>query len=47
MKIKDKLAGNTALIITHRPEILKICDEVISFGNGEQLHNIANSDILS
>lgn len=33
-KIKEKLAGKAALIITHRPEILKICDEVISFGNG-------------
>ena len=31
-KIKEKLAGKAALIITHRPEILKICDEVILIG---------------
>ncbi len=28
--IKEKLSGKTVLIITHRPEILKICDEVIT-----------------
>lgn len=31
--LKGYLKGRTAIIITHRPEILKICDKVIRFGD--------------
>ncbi len=29
--LKEKLKGKTAIIITHRPKILEICDRVIDF----------------
>lgn len=33
--LKEYLADRTAIIITHRPEILKICDKVIKLDNPE------------
>lgn len=33
-KIREKLRGKTALIISHRPRILEVCDEIVRFTSG-------------
>lgn len=35
--IKEKLKGKTAIIITHRPKILEICDRVIDFAGDRNI----------
>lgn len=35
--IKEKLKGKTAIIITHRPKILEICDRVIDFAGDQNI----------
>ena len=39
-QIRDALKGKTALIITHRRSILKICDEVIDFNKEVSYKNV-------
>lgn len=39
-QIKDILKGKTVLIITHRTNVLKICDEIIDFNNIESYKNV-------
>lgn len=39
-QIKDILRGKTVLIITHRTNVLKICDEIIDFNKIESYKNV-------